>query len=106
MIKIKRYDLVNIIYNDLYTYGKLQLFLLLLVLISAMLVIVVTYHTRCMIMNREELLLEKKVLDAEWNNLVLEEKILSNHSRIESIAIDILHMRYTDITQDDISGDL
>lgn len=102
MLRKKKYDLVNIIYNDLCVYGKLQLLLLLLVLISAMLVIITTYYTRCMIIHREELLLEQKALDVEWNNLICEEKILSDHSRIEKIAIDVLRMRYTDVTQDNI----
>lgn len=102
MIKYRRYNLINIIYKDLCIYGRLQLFLLLLVLLSAMLVVIVTHHTRCMITYHEELLLEKKSLDTEWNNLILEEKMLSNHNRVENIAIDILHMHYVNVTQDNI----
>lgn len=97
MIKIRKYDLVNIIYRDLCIYGKLQLFLLLLVLISAMLVIIVTYQTRYMTMSLEALFVEKKFLDTEWNNLILEEKKLSNHNRLERIAIEELHMHYIDM---------
>lgn len=104
--KRKQYNLVNIIYNDLYIYGRLQLFLLLLVLISAILVVIVTNQTRFMVMYREELLLKKRAVDAEWDSLILEEKMLSNHSRVEKIAMDILHMRYVEIKKDDILIDL
>lgn len=96
-MKIKRYDFVSIIYNDLFVYGKLQLFLLLLILISSMLVILVTYRTRCMVMNYEELFLEKNALDDECNSLVLEEKILSSHDRIERVAMEVLCMHYIEI---------
>lgn len=98
-MKKKQYNLINIIYNDLFFYGKQQLLLLLLVLMSAMLVILVTYHTRSMIMDREKLFLERDTLDTEWRNLILEEKILSDHSRIERIAVNKLQMHYVDPTQ-------
>ncbi|WP_331828414.1 cell division protein FtsL [Candidatus Blochmannia sp. SNP] len=102
MMKKRQYNLVNIIYNDLFFYGKQQLFLLLLVLTSAMLVILVTYNTRSMIMDREKIFLEKDALDTEWRNLILEEKILSDHSRIECIAINELQMHYVDPTQNNM----
>ncbi|WHL24960.1 MAG: cell division protein FtsL [Candidatus Blochmannia vicinus] len=101
-MKKKQYSLINIIYNDLYFYGKQQLLLLFLVLVSAMLVILVTYNTRLMIMDREKIILEKDVLDIEWRNLILEEKILSDHSRIERIAINKLKMHYVDPTQNNM----
>lgn len=102
MIKKRQYNLINIIYNDLFFYGKQQILLLLLILISAMLVILVTYHTRSMVMDREKILLEKDALDTEWRNLILEEKILSDHSRIERIAINKLRMHYVDLTQNNM----
>lgn len=105
-MKYSRYNLVSIIYKDLYLYGRLQLLLLVLVLISAMLIVLVTYRTRCVVMCHEDFLLEKKYLDTEWDNLVLKEKILSNHSRVESIAVDTLNMYYADITQSNILMDL
>lgn len=100
MTEKKQYNLVNIIYDDLYLYGKWQLLLLLLVLISAMLVVLVTYQTRSMIIDREKLVLEKNNLDTEWRSLILEEKILSHHNRIERIAMDKLQMHYAELTQD------
>lgn len=100
MVRYTRYNLIRIIYEDLCVYGCIQLLLLLLILISAILVVFVTYQTRYIVMCYEECLLEKNALDTEWNNLVLQEKILSEHSRIESIARDMLHMHYMDITQD------
>lgn len=97
----KRYNIVRIIYDDLYIYGRLQLFLLLLVFVSAILIVMITYQTRCMVMRQEELFLERRALDIEWNNLLLKEKILSEHGRVEKIAKDMLHMHYIDMTQDD-----
>lgn len=97
MIKKKRYNIIRIIYDDLCIYGKFQLFILLLIFISAMLIVIITYETRCKVIQREELLMDKRVLEIEWNNLLLEEKILSDHSRVERIAKDILHMRYINV---------
>lgn len=102
MIRNKRYALVKIIYNDLRIYGKVQLFLLLLIIISAIAVIIVTYQTRCTMIDRENFLLEKESLLNEWNSLVLKKEVLSSHVRIERIAINKLNMRYVDSTLDNI----
>lgn len=91
-----RFTLVKIIYDDLCIYGKVRLLLLLFIMVSAMLVIIVTHQTRCMIMEQDKFLLEVNMLDHEWSNLILEKKKLSNHIRVESIAIQKLQMRYTD----------
>lgn len=97
MIKKKeRFNLIKIIYCDLCTY-KLQLLLLVLILISALFTIVVTYNTRHMVAYGEDLLLQKRALELEWNNLVFEEEILSNPSRIENIALNKLNMCYSDV---------
>lgn len=96
MIKNHRKNLVKIIYNDLYSYGKIQLFLLLLVIISGISVVLVTYKTRCMISNREEFISKKYILECERSNLLLKKEILSNHARIEDIAMNKLHMLHLD----------
>lgn len=96
MIENKRYNLVRIIYDDLYFHGKMQLFLLFLIIISAILIVWITYQTRYMISNREDFFAKKHSLECEWNNLILEREILSSHIRIERIALNKLHMYYFD----------
>lgn len=98
----QRYNLIKIIYDDLCIYGKIQLFLLLLIMVSAILVIVVTYQTKYMIVNYEKLLLETDILDREWNGLILEKRKLFNHIRVEDIATSKLQMRYADPLLDSI----
>lgn len=102
MIKKQRYNLVNIIGNDLYINGKLQLLLLLMIMITSILIIVITYQTRLMIMDHEKLLLEVDSLKNEWNNLIIDEKILSDSIRVEAIAIDKLKMHYVNPIVDEI----
>ncbi|URJ25218.1 cell division protein FtsL [Candidatus Blochmannia ocreatus (nom. nud.)] len=101
-MKTAKYNLVSIIYQDIRYFGVLQIFLLLSVLITAMLVVLVTYKTRCLIMHREALFLKKENLDTEWRNLILEEKILSHQRRIERIATDTLGMCYVKSMQNNI----
>ncbi|ADV33543.1 putative cell division protein [Candidatus Blochmanniella vafra str. BVAF] len=96
MIYRKQFSLIKIIYTDLYIYGKVKLVLLLFIIISSILVILITHQTRCILIDRERLLLEKHTLDTEWNNLILRKTQLSNHVRIEHIAINKLQMRYRD----------
>lgn len=102
MIKNKRFILISIIYNDLRTYGKMQLFLLLLIIISAISVMIITYQTRSLIIDRERFLLEKESLENKWSSLVLKKEILSNHTRIEDIAINKLHMHYVNSTLNNV----
>lgn len=102
MIKNKRNNLVSIICNDLIKQDKLALFLFGLVLISASLVIIITYQTRCLIVHHEQLLLEQNALDTEWRNLILEENVLGDHSRIEQLANKKFNMHYVDPLQENI----
>lgn len=96
MFKNRRKNLVKIIYTDLYLHDKISLFLLLLIIVSAMLVIWITYQTRYMISYREAFLLKKHSLEYEQNNLIFEKEILTNYVRIENIALNKLHMCYID----------
>lgn len=102
MIKNNRYNLVKIIYNDFRIYGKVQLILLLLIIISAILVIWVTHQTRCVINKYDNLLLKKYSLEYEWNSFLLEKEMLSNHIRIEEFAASKLHMHYANSVSSDI----
>lgn len=94
MLRNNRYNLTKIIYNDLYKHGKISLFLLLCIMASAICIIILTYQTRCIILNNEKLLLEKELLENEQKNLILKKEILSNHIRIEHIALNKLNMDY------------
>lgn len=102
MISNERHDLISIIANDLLNHGKLPLILLLAVQVSAILVVTTTHQTRRLTAEREQMVLEKNALDIEWRNLILEEKVLGNHSRVERIAIEKLQMRYVDPSQENI----
>lgn len=102
MIKNRHFNLAKIIYNDLCLHGKIQLCLLLLIIISAIIIIWVTHQSRWLIVNREVFLLQKNILEYEWNNLILEKEILSNYLRIEDIALNKLHMCYVDSELRDI----
>ncbi|CUX96336.1 Cell division protein FtsL [Candidatus Gullanella endobia] len=102
MISDKRNNLIFIIVNDLLNHGKLPFLLLISVLVSAVFVVTTTYQTRCLTTEREQISLEKEVLDIEWRNLILEENTLLDYSRVEHIAIKKLHMQHIDSSQENI----
>lgn len=102
MIRNRHCILIKIIYNDLRIYGKVQLFLLLSIIVSAIFTVIVTYQTRCMMIDREKFLLKKEYLENEWNNLILKKEILSDHIRIEHIAVNKLKMDYVNSVVNDI----
>ncbi|UAJ65653.1 cell division protein FtsL [Candidatus Schneideria nysicola] len=88
--------LEKFIRDDILIYGKTPFFLLILIIISSMLIINITYKTRLLIIEHEKIILEEKLLDIEWRNLILEESTLGNSNRIEDIALTKLHMQYID----------
>lgn len=98
----KSCNLVKIIYNDLLFDSKMQLFLLFLIIISAISVIWITHQSRYMISHRDELMLKKFSLECEWNDLIFRKNILTHHIRLEKIAIDKLNMRYIDLLLKDV----
>lgn len=102
MIGNKRHRIVEIIGRDLLYHGKLPLVLLMAVLGSAVLVVTTTHQTRLLTAEREQMLLEKDALDIEWRNLILEENVLGDHNRIESIATEKLKMRHIDLLKENI----
>ncbi|AIN47443.1 cell division protein FtsL [Candidatus Palibaumannia cicadellinicola] len=102
MISNERYHLIHIIGSDLLRNEKLSVILLIAVLVSAIMVVTITHHTRRLTAEREKLVLEKNALDIEWRNLILEENVLGDHSRVESIAREILHMQHVDFLHENI----
>ena len=79
-------NLAQIIGRDLISVGRIPLIMLVLVLISALGVVLITHHSRQLIAQQEQLLIERDQLDIEWRNQILEENSLAEHSRIERLA--------------------
>lgn len=102
MKRTERQSLPAIMAGDLLRYGKLALMLLLTVLISAVMVVTTAHQTRLLTTQREELVLERDALEIEWRNLILEENVLADHSRVARIASEKLHMQHVDPGQENI----
>ncbi|KLV06356.1 MULTISPECIES: cell division protein FtsL [Photobacterium] len=86
-------NLARLIGRDLLSVGRFPLFLLVLVLISALGVVLITHHSRQLIAEQEQLLIERDQLDIEWRNQILEENSLAEHSRIERLAEKDMEMK-------------
>ncbi|MFZ4833509.1 cell division protein FtsL [Rouxiella sp. Mn2063] len=100
MIGNERHGLVGVIFGDIFRHGKLPMLLLISVLGSALAVVTISHKTRLLTAQREQLVLERDALDIEWRNLILEENALGDHSRVERIANDKLHMQHVDPSQE------
>ncbi|WED21437.1 cell division protein FtsL [Vibrio sp. JC009] len=88
----KQPNLALLILKDIFTVGKLPLFLLIAIFAVAMGVVFSTHHTRLAISEKNLTLIERDRLDNEWRNLILEENALSEHSRVQEMAKDDLQM--------------
>ncbi len=86
-----KFSLLLILVSDL-TRNKLRVLLYLMVMVSAMAVILSTHHNRQQVIALEDLMEEKDQLDVEWRNLVLEQRALTEHNRIESMVEKQLNM--------------
>ena len=85
------FRLLLIIVSDL-TRNKLRVLLYLAVIVSAMAVILGSHHNRQQVIALENLMEEKDKLDVEWRNLVLEQRALTEHNRIETMVEKQLDM--------------
>ncbi len=85
-------NLAKMIGLDFFGVGRWHFLLLICIFISAVSVVLMTHNTRQMTVQRENLLLEKDILDGEWRNLILEERAFAEHSRIQSHSVDVLDM--------------
>lgn len=101
----KKLNLAKIIGWDLLTVGRVPLFLLLALFVSAMAVIFTTYKTRLLITEKEHTMVERERLDGEWRNLLLEETALSEHSRVQALAEKELDMKRPNSDQEVIITD-
>jgi len=102
MIGNERHSLPSVIGGDLLRHGKIPLLLVIAVLVSSVLVVTTAHKTRLLTAQREQLILERDALDIEWRNLILEENALGDHSRVERIATEKLHMQHVDPSQENI----
>lgn len=98
----ERHALPGVIGDDLWRCGKLPLCLFTGVIFTALLVVTTVHYTRLLIAQREQLVLERDVLDSEWRNLILEENALGDHRRVERIATQKLQMQHVDPSQENI----
>ncbi|BDH47124.1 cell division protein FtsL [Salmonella enterica subsp. enterica serovar Choleraesuis] len=98
----ERHTLPALIAQDLLRFGKLPLILFIAGILSAISVVTTAHHTRLLTAQREQLVVERDALDIEWRNLILEENALGDHSRVERIATDKLHLQHVDPSQENI----
>jgi len=85
------FSFLLIIISDL-TRNKLRVLLYLAVMVSAMAVILGSHQNRQQVIALEDLMEEKDQLDVEWRNLVLEQRALTEHNRIETLVEKQLDM--------------
>ncbi|NMH59220.1 cell division protein FtsL [Alteromonas ponticola] len=86
------FNLLLILISDL-TRNKLRVLLYLMVIVSGFAVILSTHNNRQQIIALEQQMEEKDALDVEWRNLVLEQRALTEHNRIEALVEKHLNMR-------------
>ncbi|WP_261874749.1 cell division protein FtsL [Vibrio rarus] len=96
MIQTNVPPLGKIILRDMLTAGRVPLLLLIVLFFSAITVVLTTQMTRQVISKKEQALEQRETLDDEWRNLILEENALSEHSRVQKIAISDLDMKRPD----------
>ncbi len=83
--------LSRLILNDLAGH-KVVIFLLVCCVLSALAVIEMTHQTRQLSISQDKLFQERDALEMEWRNLLVEQRALSEHSRVEEIATMQLQM--------------
>ncbi|MBD3586117.1 cell division protein FtsL [Salinimonas sp. HHU 13199] len=74
------------------TRNKLRVLLYLMVIASAFAVILSSHHNRQQNIALEKLMQERDELDVQWRNLVLEQRALTEHNRIEAMVEKQLDM--------------
>lgn len=92
----KQPNLTKLIITDLFKVGFIPLILLIAIFAAAMGIVFSTHNTRSAITEKDQTLVERERLDSEWRNLILEEKALAEHSRVQKMAVDELQMQRPD----------
>lgn len=85
-------QLLNILAQEL-RQRKLVLTLLLACILSAMAVVQMSHLNRQLTIQQDVNYQQRDQLDTEWRNLLLEQRALAEHSRVEEIARHQLHMQ-------------
>ena len=81
----------RLIINDVWQH-KFLLILMLCCLGSALAVVEFTHMNRQLTISEDKLLQQRDALEMEWRNLLLEQRALSEHSRVEELAATKLNM--------------
>lgn len=71
---------------------KMVLVMLVLCVLSAMAVVEFTHLNRQLTISQDKLFQQRDALEMEWRNLLVEQRALSEHSRVEEIAQQQLQM--------------
>ncbi len=71
---------------------KLVLVMLVLCMGSALAVVEFTHLNRQLTINQDKLFQQRDALEMEWRNLLVEQRALSEHSRVEELAQQQLQM--------------
>lgn len=71
---------------------KLVIFLLVICIGSALAVVEFTHMNRQLTISQDKLFQQRDALEMEWRNLLVEQRALSEHSRVEEIAQKQLQM--------------
>lgn len=82
----ERYPLRQVILDDLGGHNKVALLLLLAVITSALATIWITHQTRLMVTEWGKLTRISRQFDNQYVHLQLDEKSLSNRTRIEAVS--------------------
>ncbi|MFQ5546547.1 MAG: cell division protein FtsL [Acidiferrobacterales bacterium] len=72
--------------------NKGLVFLVMLVMLTAMVVVTLRHQSRLLFVEYQSLQAERDSLNIEWGKLLLEEGAWSEHRRVETLARDQLHM--------------
>lgn len=92
-------DLVKALVTDLFVYHKAVL-LLIAIAASAYGVVYQTHLYRDLYKQQASVQKERERLDVEWRHLVIEQRTLSEHSRIEHIATTRLGLIHSHADQE------
>jgi cell division protein FtsL len=81
----------RLILQDIFDH-KLVLIMLVLAIGSALAVVEFTHLNRQLTINQDKLFQQRDALEMEWRNLLVEQRALSEHSRVEELAQQQLQM--------------
>lgn len=90
-MSVSRDNLLSLILADLRRY-LVVVALAIIILLSAFYNIYITHETRKLVTEKDQLSQQKDNLKIEWQNLLIEEHTLDEHSRIRRIATKRLSM--------------